>query len=518
MEVALLLGLGFAGYYLNKNDQMVVEKEKTKIPNNEIPNGPDIYDQNRLKVVTDKERKLAESNYERAQYPDRTNVIPNFYNRLEPLIDNTKFNTQIKFETLNQIYDENEDLDKIYDTSLADFNYNGDANWVFAKQTFDTEIPLPDKDLRNNPKLGEGFVPDLEGINFNPYKNFPNSDNLLQKGEEVSDNASSFKEIMLNDKVSYNARGRKLEQPREDNAGYARFNEINQMDLMVEDKRIYHNPKVREEKDVVTGIISSRKGVQPEYLRQFDDLRFDNQGEAVPQNTVHNSIDKETLTATERSIALGEGWSRYHDSPDQTYGVIGPDDPRFVHSNMKPYFSGKYGYGNYNEGFDDVKQHKMELFNGAEKIYKKKVEAPQRFAPVADMTYIYGTPVRPEDEDSRYIPSLYRQGELLDDPVRVTPGVNLDYNDVGTQGYHSMYRALPKTVDELRVTSKPKVSYEGRVIHGLKGSTRPIQAPVVKYRPDGFKITNDFDLVPTKDTETFAPKLPENFIMPETAR
>jgi len=58
------------------------------------------------------------------------------------------------------------------------------------------------------------------------------------------------------------------------------------------------------------------------------------------------------------------------------------------------------------------------------------------------------------DNNSRYIPSLYRPNEKLFDEVKVTPGLDLKYDEIGTQGYFNLYRPLSKDVDSLRSFNK----------------------------------------------------------------
>jgi hypothetical protein len=45
---------------------------------------------------------------------------------------------------------------------------------------------------------------------------------------------------------------------------------------------------------------------------------------------------------------------------------------------------------------------------------------------------------------------------------------------------------LPKSVDELRVLTKPKQTYEGRVVAGLKSAQRGLQAKPFKHRPEKY--------------------------------
>ena len=65
--------------------------------------------------------------------------------------------------------------------------------------------------------------------------------------------------------------------------------------------------------------------------------------------------------------------------------------------------------------------------------------------------------------------------------------LNQGYSAAGSsQGYNSGLEARdsykPRTVDELRVKTNPKVSYEGRVVSGFKGTRRGMQPVVNKNR------------------------------------
>jgi hypothetical protein len=76
--------------------------------------------------------------------------------------------------------------------------------------------------------------------------------------------------------------------------------------------------------------------------------------------------------------------------------------------------------------------------------------------------------------------------------VRVGPGANDGYTNLGKGGFQQdqiREYALPKTTDELRFDSKPKLSYEPPVIPGQNSVTLPgIQADVKKNKPDRFGI------------------------------
>lgn len=248
------------------------------------------------------------------------------------------------------------------------------------------------------------------------------------------------------------------------------------------------------------------------YLSQFDAQTFDSNGPPGANNDVYESSDKAKLDELERNLAFKEGWSQYSDN-SMTYGLF-PDDKLKI--NAMPYFSTKHGYGSNDTQKTSVMDFKNELFTGNFKqTWNKKKEMAPHFKPEANLSYIYGTPVRSEDEMERYIPSQYRQKETLFDSIKVTPGLNLGYNEVGTDGLHPMYRQLGKTLEELRIN--PKVVHEGRILEGRKGEKRPIMGTMLKYKPDTFWENNEDDMFPTYSTIS-GPRAKDNFILKETDR
>ena len=253
---------------------------------------------------------------------------------------------------------------------------------------------------------------------------------------------------------------------------------------------------------------------EPAYLSQFDVQTFDAIGSPSAPNDIYFTNDRAKLLDLERKISYDGGWTQYNDNT-MTYNVI-PDD-QLGHNNMTPSFSTKYGYGtNDLDNNNNVMNFKNDLFTGNMRdTYREKQENVPLFSPMANLSYICGTPNRTDEEMERCTVGKYRQNESIFEPVRVTPGVGIGMNEVGTHGHHSMYRDLGKTIDELRV--KPKVTFEGRVIEGQRGQARPLQAPVIQYRPETFKTNTDDDLLPISSL-VHGPKTRDNFIMKETDR
>ena len=258
----------------------------------------------------------------------------------------------------------------------------------------------------------------------------------------------------------------------------------------------------------------------PEYIYQFDAQTFDAIGSPSAPNDTYATNDKAKLLDLERQLSYQGGWSQVignalNDPESMTYGVVSGD--QFTHNNQTPFFSTKNGYGSNDFHNDHVTDFKNDLYTGnMQESWRKKQANSPLFAPMANLTYMDGAPNICDEERSRCVVSSFRQGESFGDPIRVTPGIGLGANENATHGYHPTYRYLGKTIDELRV--KPRTSLEGRVIEsGQRGQARPIQAPVVQYKPDTFQTKNSEDLIPTHNIVD-GPKSRENIIMRETDR
>lgn len=284
---------------------------------------------------------------------------------------------------------------------------------------------------------------------------------------------------------------------------------------------IMQDTRLHEKKYVSQGRQNETNG----YLSQFEDLAFDNPTDPVSANSTgprmgqYGNISKLEM---ERELALKGNYSNFVDDSDMTYGIVDPN--KLTHNNMIPGYSsgtGK-GYGPDSDAtkkFNDYKQRKVELFSGSTKSvdYRPKTERRPLFNPQVGLTWIYGTPNFTDYMESRYIPSKERRNELVHQPVRITPGLNLGYNEISKEGFNDTFRVLPKTVDELRAANNPKISYEAKINHGKKGDRRPIIANMAKHKPTKFKEQDPRDMVKSLGYYR-APSIYGNYDAPSTNR
>lgn len=240
-------------------------------------------------------------------------------------------------------------------------------------------------------------------------------------------------------------------------------------------------------------------GEKDTWVHQFEQMTFDNPGEAVSANSVAQKSGPGGRLARvemERQMEIDGGYSNYDAYEDNTYGVVHPDSQEFIHDNMRPFVS-KGPSAREEASRNDVNQRRLELFTGsADQIdYRPKVERAPLFSPLIGAENIYGDPVRTDEYKSRYFPGRHKTNELPFEQVKVTPGLNIGYNAIGKQGYHDMYRVVPRGVDELRTLNNPKISYGSYTGPGKKGDKGPVLGRVAHYRPPTFRERGTKDMV-----------------------
>ena len=187
-------------------------------------------------------------------------------------------------------------------------------------------------------------------------------------------------------------------------------------------------------------------------------------------------------------------------------GEMMPNDA-FTHNNMVPFFGSNV---KQNVDSNNASSTILENFTGVSNIDKPKQEISPMFENSREN--IYGTQKLPDSIKDRYNASRFNQGVPITDPIRVGPGLNQGYSAQPSGGFHqadSLKYANQPTVNELRVKTNPKVSYEGRVVSGFKGTRRGMQPVVNKNRVIRF---HSYDGTPRLNTTVV------NFVDRETNR
>lgn len=161
----------------------------------------------------------------------------------------------------------------------------------------------------------------------------------------------------------------------------------------------------------------------------------------------------------------------------------------FTHNNMVPYFGGRVKQNMKASANNSV----LDSFTGAgyTQIAKKEVES------MFDYQRPFGNPFGLESStdfiESRINIPRNREGERPFEPTKVGPGVGDGYGMIGKGGFQQLEIneiMRPRTTDQLRVDTNPKLSYDNPVIPGQHFIGNPMDNPgeVRKYRPDRFYV------------------------------
>ena len=183
-------------------------------------------------------------------------------------------------------------------------------------------------------------------------------------------------------------------------------------------------------------------------------------------------------------------------NPQQIYSLKGDylDSAQFKHNNMVPFFGGKIKGNTYDINIAESVLDNM-VGSGSQTV--KKIEQAPLFKPEENMQWAYGAPNNSDFYQSRVNPGMKNNNVKPFDTLMVGPGLDKGYGVNGTGGYNSGMEArdkwLPKTVDQLRAATNPKLEYELLGHEGPADSAIKnlgIQGRVEKQRPDTFFINS----------------------------
>ena len=168
---------------------------------------------------------------------------------------------------------------------------------------------------------------------------------------------------------------------------------------------------------------------------------------------------------------------------------------QFKHNNMVPFNGGKVKGRTYDMNINESVLDNM-IGSGSQTI--KKIEQAPLFKPEQNVQWTYGMPNQSDFYQSRVNPAMKNNNVKPFDSVMVGPGLDHGYGINGSNGYNSGMEArdkwLPKTVDQLRVDTNPKLEYELINHEGPANSfiktapTTQMLGRVEKQRPDTYFI------------------------------
>jgi hypothetical protein len=178
-----------------------------------------------------------------------------------------------------------------------------------------------------------------------------------------------------------------------------------------------------------------------------------------------------------------------------TYSLTGDtiDKDQFKHNNMMPYFGGKVRGATADSNITESVLDNMQ--GSGSQFFSKKEQAPM-FKPQDGMQFANGAPNMSDFLQSRVNPSLRMANVKPWEEQRVAPGLNKGFTNGGSAGFNSGLEArelwTEKTVDELRVATNPKTTFElsgheGPGNYFIKNApTTTSQGKVEKHLPEKY--------------------------------
>lgn len=157
----------------------------------------------------------------------------------------------------------------------------------------------------------------------------------------------------------------------------------------------------------------------------------------------------------------------------------------FKHNNMVPFFGAKI---TQNTKIDD--DGRLDRFTGRDRFWKPKKET-ENFASdlKKNSQNVFGKEVTLDFEKSRYVNERFVNNTLPFEQIKVGPGLDDGYTSKPSGGLQQANKRefeLPKSIDELRYKTNPKMTYEGRVVDGQKGTMRGEVGEMCKNRVETF--------------------------------
>ena len=175
---------------------------------------------------------------------------------------------------------------------------------------------------------------------------------------------------------------------------------------------------------------------------------------------------------------------------DFTYNVVKNKDD-FKHNN---FFSDTSGYTIINDeriplpvfNKNQITENFIGLDNPIDRIPRKR-EVLNMFLPSERITQ-NNSYIDTGKYYERMNTTERHNDKILAEPQRVGPGIGRSAGDNTQRGLHSLFRILPKNVDQLRVTTNPKQSFENEYVPGQRGTNAPLIGNVQRKYEDTFMI------------------------------
>lgn len=214
--------------------------------------------------------------------------------------------------------------------------------------------------------------------------------------------------------------------------------------------------------------------------------------------TALNVNNEETLSARQDKYMLSK--SRISDEESRnTFENLAGERVKFGdlnHNNMQIFFNNKSNGGPSFKEYDQI----LDNYTGNGSFEVAKAETSAFFKPEENLQNVYGNQNTNDFMQSRVVASNIQSNTKPWEEQQVTPGIGLGYDGVAQSGFNNGYMNqsmwAPKSVDELRTTNNPKLSYKLDDHMGpamMPVQKRGVQGKIVKQGPETY-FTNDNNL------------------------
>lgn len=235
-------------------------------------------------------------------------------------------------------------------------------------------------------------------------------------------------------------------------------------------------------------------------------------------NTVRAYPNPNQATATYLNQNVYENSERagmaVGDNIQQVYSMSGNymDSETFKHNNMVPFNGGKVRGQIYNNNNTEAV---LDTYAGTGSQMIKKIEQAPLFAPQENVQWTHGAPNQTDFYHSRVNPGMRNNMVKPFESQHVGPGLGQGYTTAGSGGFNAGMEDrnawLPKTVDELRVSTNPKEEFS---MLGHEGPGQSVVknvgkiGKVEKYNPDTFFINTQDRWLTTTGAEKAPQSIP----------
>ena len=159
---------------------------------------------------------------------------------------------------------------------------------------------------------------------------------------------------------------------------------------------------------------------------------------------------------------------------------------------MVPFFGSKVTQSSDVKGYEGL----LDIYTGSGNNSVKKEGIAPMFKPEAGLTHIYGAPNNTDYIQNRMKDTLTTKMNNVKpwEEIQVGPGLGKGYSSKGSGGFNSgmeqRSKYMPKTVDQLRASTNPKVTYGGQILGAYSGNglansaNKAMIGKLEKNRPD----------------------------------